>query len=169
MKLNKYIYNFNIKKEISNIYDNIINECIEKRPKIMNKLGNNFNLNSVYTNYIYNLFLNYLNKIFNKITLLDNDFHCWCYFSDKQFNDSRWHNHISTCTVNGVIYLKIPEDNKGIDFKINDEIINIVPKEGDLLIFPDFLDHYPYPSTNEPRIVLNLEVRCLQKSTDLFK
>jgi hypothetical protein len=169
MKINKYIYKYNIKEELSNIYDNIIKECYEKRPIIMNELGNNFNLNSKYTKEIYKIFLIYLNKIFNKITLLDNDFNCWCYFSDNKFNKSRWHNHIPTCSINGVLYLKIPKDNKGIDFKIKNEILNVIPNEFDLLIFPDFLNHYPYPSINEPRIVLNLEIRCLEKSIELFK
>lgn len=169
MKINKYIYKYNIKEELFNIYDDIIKECYEKRPIIMNELGNNFNLNSKYTKEIYKIFLIYLNKIFNKITLSDNDFNCWCYFSDNKFNKSRWHNHIPTCSINGVLYLKIPKDNKGIDFKIKNEILNVIPNEFDLLIFPDFLDHYPYPSTNEPRIVLNLEIRCLEKSIELFK
>ena len=65
-----------------------------------------------------------------------------------------------------MIYLKT--EGKGIFFKHKDESLYVLPKENDMLIFPAFLDHYPVPSKKEPRITLNLELRCKEPINKIF-
>jgi hypothetical protein len=163
------IYQFNLKEELKEIYLDLLKECDDSRP--IKTINDNINylLSSKHVKKLYKIFIDKCKK--NLIfTLKDNDFKCWCYYSDYKFNKTLWHNHINTSTINGVIYLKIPEKNKGIDFKNNNNIINIKPKMFDLLIFPNYLNHYPYPSNNkDTRIVLNLELRCNEESNKIFK
>jgi len=158
-----------IDDQIKNYKDDLINECLVSRildPTIIDG-SNNYFVDSKHTKTLYDVLINVCSKYFN-FTIKDNDFKLWCYYSDDKFNGAKWHNHINTCTINAVLYLKIPKDNKGIDFRHNDKIINCKPKPGDLIIFPNFLDHYAYPSHNEPRISLNLELRCHEDSNDIF-
>ena len=170
MKLFNTVYKINVKKSVEKIVPSLIKECIKDRHTLNKEFGNNYLLNTIHTDYLYNLFLKNSKKFLNKFTLKDNNFKCWCYFSDSSFLNANWHNHINTSTINGVLYIKMPKKQKGIDFKIKNKIYNFVPKEFDLLIFPDYLDHFPYPSTTEePRISVNLELRCLEKSKDIFK
>jgi hypothetical protein len=170
MKLFDEIYKFNLKKELKKINASLINECKRDRFNFNKNIENNFYLNSKHTGFLYSLFLKYSKKVLNEFTLKDTDFKCWGYFSDKTFTNGNWHNHLRTCTINGVIYVKLPKKEKGIDFKINNLINNFIPKKYDMLIFPSYLDHYPHPSTtSEPRISINLELRCNEKPENIFK
>jgi hypothetical protein len=171
MNLSKNIYCFNIKKEIKNIYKDLIYECITFRPKKIDiNYGLNFEINSKYVQYLYNILLKICEKNLEKFTIKDNNFKLWCYYTDDKFNETRWHAHTKTATINSVLYLTVPNNNKGIDFKIKNNIINLRPKKFDLLIFPSYLEHYPHSSTtSEPRISLNLELMCKEKSKDIFK
>ena len=166
-KINLTVYKFNLKKDLIKLKEEIIKECLISEPK--NKINCNYELNTKYKNKLYNLFLNKCRKILNKFTLSDNNFKCWCYLSNKFFKKTMWHNHLNTCTINGVIYLKLCKNEKGIDFKYNKKIINIIPKELDLLIFPNYLNHLPYPSkTKDTRISINLELRCKEPVEKIF-
>jgi hypothetical protein len=163
------IYVININNQIKLFKKQLIKECIKSRIN-HNKFGErNYLVNSKYNKKLYKILIKHCNKCLNKFTIKDTDFKLWCYFSDKNFNEGNWHNHINTSTINAVIYLKIPNDNLGIDFKFNNEVKNYKPKSGDLLIFPDYLDHYPYPSYDKPRISLNLEIKCNENSREIFK
>ena len=44
----------------------------------------------------------------------------------------------------------------------------MLPEDNDMLIFPSFLDHYPETSKKEPRITLNLELRCKESTEKIF-
>jgi hypothetical protein len=170
MKIFNTIYKINIKKEVEKIIPYLIEECIKDRHTLNKNLGNNFLVNTIHTEFLYKIFKKNCKKFLNKFTLKDTNFKTWCYFSDSSYTGVGWHNHIKTCTINGVLYIKLPKNEKGIDFKIKDKVVNFIPKEFDLLIFPDYLDHFPYPSTTEEaRISINLELRCLEKSKDIFK
>lgn len=157
----------NIKKKIKPFYENLINECIRQRPKSIEN-GNNYFLDTKYKNELYNIVLNESKNRLKEFSLKDNEYKCWCYFSDKKYNKTGWHNHINTATINAVIYLKIPKDNKGIDFIINNKVKNFKPKNFDLYIFPNYLEHYPYSSKKESRITLNLEIRCNESAEYIF-
>jgi len=142
----------NIKKEINPFYKNLLKECENQRSAFLENVkldphfeGNNFYLKTEHTRSLYNLMLKECRKLLNKFTLKDDNFKCWCYFSDKYFNYSSWHKHITSSTINGVVYLKINKNNKGIDFNIKKKRVNFKPKQFDLFIFPSYLEHYPYP------------------------
>jgi len=164
--LKKLIYKKSITNELLNIKKDLIKACLKQRIKLNPKLAYNFEVESKHKNYLYNIFYHTSKSYLNNFTLHDVNFKLWCYLSDKNFHKGRWHNHLKTSTINCVIYLKT--QNKGINFKHNHREINIIPKENDLLIFPNFLDHYPEPSKKEPRITLNLEFRCKEDAKDIF-
>jgi hypothetical protein len=170
MKINDEIYKFNLKKQLKNIYSSLIEDCFKYKNRLDPKFGNSYLLETKYNNYLYDIFIKYCNKVLNKFTLKDNDFKCWCYYSDITFTKGNWHNHKKSSTINSVVYLNLPKKEKGIDFKINNKIFNFIPKQFDFIIFPNYLEHYPYPSnTDEPRISLNLELRCFEDSRKIFK
>jgi len=103
------------------------------------------------------------------IDILEEEFNVWCSVSDKNYTLTNWHNHQDTANINGVIYLKLCSDEKGIDFKINDKVVNYIPCENELIIFPSYLWHHPNVSiTDEKRISLNLELLTKQSTKDLF-
>ena len=162
------IYISNINKQIKLFRSELIKECIES---LINRSTSDrsYLVNSKYTKKLYQILIKNCNKYLNKFTIKDKNFKLWCYFSDKDFTKSHWHNHIKSSTINAVIYLKVPNNNLGIDFKVNNEIKNYRPKSGELYIFPDYLDHYPYPSFDQPRISLNLEIKCNEHSRQIFK
>ena len=151
--LNNLIIKHNIGNEIKDIKNTLIEECLSQRDKLAE--SNNFPIHSKHTNYLYNIFYQICKLTLNKFNLTDLNFRLWCYLTDKDFNDSVWHNHKKTTTINGVIYLKTQD--KGIFFKHNNQRMHILPRECDILVFPSFLEHLPEVSKTEPRISLNLE------------
>ncbi len=170
MSLQQLVKRHNISEEIKDIKESLLEECLAQRklftPELM-KSGNNFKFYSKYTNFLYNLFYQISNNNLNKFTLLDLDIGLWCYITDKKFNRTNWHNHLTTTTINCVLYLKT--QNKGIFFRHKNEELYILPNEGDMLIFPSFLEHLPEASKTEPRITLNLELRCVESAEEIFK
>ena len=170
MSLEQLVKRQNVSEEIKDINETLLKECLEQRksftPELM-RSGNNFKVTSKHTNYLYNLFYQISNNNLNKFKLLDLDFGLWCYITDKEFNRTNWHNHFTTTTINCVLYLKT--QNKGIFFRHKNEELYILPKDGDMLIFPSFLEHLPESSTTEPRITLNLELRCVESAEEIFK
>jgi len=156
----------NISKKIKLFKNDLIKECLEQRH--VDERGSNFYLKSKYTEKLYKYFINYSKKYLKPFTIKDYNFKLWCYYSDKTFVQTHWHNHKKTSTINSVLYLQVPKNNRGIDFKLNNKVINYFPKNGDFIIFPSHLDHYPYPSLDEPRISLNLELTCHENSKEIF-
>jgi hypothetical protein len=163
--MNNLIHKFNIEKNIKHFKKNLILECVNQRA--VSTHGNNFQVKSSYLNYLYNIFYTKSKKYLNNFSLKDVDFKLWAYITDHTFNKTNWHNHISSSTINGVLYLETQK--KGINFKYKEKVIHLKPKNGDLLIFPNFLDHCPEVSFDKKRITLNLEMRCNEKSEDIFK
>lgn len=161
------IISTNVEDQISSFKEELIKDC--KNSRKINNTDNNFIVKSNLNKKVYKIFNDVCEKRLNKYTLVDNDNELWCYYTDQEFNLTNWHNHINTTTINGVLYLKMPKIHHGIDFKLENKIINLKPKEGDLLIFPNFLDHYPHPSLHETRISINLELRCKELSQQIFK
>lgn len=164
---NKLIIRENVSKYIKDFEKSLIKECMDQRHTLdTKKTGNSFVVNSKHTNFLYNIFYQICNMNLNKFNLKDINFKMWCYLTDEKFFESNWHDHSRTTTINCVLYLKT--QNKGIYFKHNDDKIYILPNEGDMLIFPSFLWHLPEPSQAEPRITLNLELRCIEKPEKIF-
>lgn len=94
---------------------------------------------------------------------------CWAYVSDKVDFNEVWHNHISTSTINGVYYLNIPNNNTSIDFSLGGKQLTYHPKENELIIFPNYLDHKPNRCYDDGyRIAINMEIICNETSDELF-
>jgi hypothetical protein len=56
------------------------------------------------------------------------------------------------------------QENSGLEF----ESTYVEPDDFDLLIFPGHLNHRPIISNKKTRIVLNLELRCIESNYDIF-
>lgn len=165
--LEKLIYTFNIKDALENIKKPLIQECLNQRINLNEKISYNFELHSKYTNYLYNIFYNISKINLNTFSLKDVNFKMWAYVTDKEYNKSQWHNHNLTASINCVLYLKTQK--KGITFQYQNQKKHLLPKDNDMLIFPSFLDHLPDVSKTKPRIALNLELRCNESVESIFK
>ena len=162
--LKDLIHSSFIDQKIIHFKNELIKECVEQRYQIKGK--GSFLVKSKYQDHLYNIFINEAKKNLNKFTLKSVDLEIWCYISDNEFNDTGWHNHTEKATINCVMYLIT--QNKGIDFKLNNEELHLKPKDNEMLIFPAFLMHYPHPSKTEKRITLNLELLCNETDKEIF-
>ena len=158
------IHCFSIEEDIKNFKEDLIKECIDQRKK--EKRGCNFKVETKYIDTLYKIFIDCAKKILKPFTIKNKNFKVWCYMTDSMYNDTGWHNHKNSATINSVIYLQI--QGEGISFKQDNEQIYLKPDNGDMLIFPASLDHNPKPSTNNKRISLNLELLCNESKKDIF-
>jgi len=162
------ILKFNLKSEVSQIKDELINDVLKYKHHA-NSEDFSFEVMSKHNDYLYNIFIKKCRNHLNNFTLIDNNFVLWCYYSNNDYHKGNvWHNHIKTATINSVLYIETVKD-KGIEFEHNGNHLYIEPEEFDFLIFPDFLNHLPRVSKNKRRISFNMELRCKEKSTDIFK
>ena len=158
------IHCFSIEEDIKNFKENLIKECVDQRKK--EEKGCNFKVQTKYIDNLYKIFIDCAKKILKPFTIKDKNFKVWCYMTDNMYNDTGWHNHKKSATINSVIYLQIQD--KGISFKQDNEQIYFKPDNGDMLIFPSSLNHNPEPSTNDKRISLNLELLCNESEQEIF-
>ena len=158
------IHCFSIEEDIKNFKKNLIKECVDQRKK--EEKGCNFKVQTKYIDNLYKIFIDCAKKILKPFTIKDKNFKVWCYMTDNMYNDTGWHNHKKSATINSVIYLQIQD--KGISFKQDNEQIYFKPDNGDMLIFPSSLNHNPEPSTNDKRISLNLELLCNESEQEIF-
>ena len=179
----RLINKVNVTRQIKPIKDQLINDAIfsqYNRPK-----GSfNYEVNSNYRQYLYDMFIEHSRKLLNNFTLRDTNFKVWCYLTDETYSQGdTWHNHIHTSTINGVLYLNVVK-GYGIEFKTDynntykqdipnreynrDNVTYIEPNNFDLLIFPNFIDHRPLISKDKRRISFNLEIRCNESSKEIF-
>tara|TARA_S200002703_G_C3644374_1_gene197803 strand:+ start:53 stop:562 length:510 start_codon:yes stop_codon:yes gene_type:complete len=167
MNIKNLVLKTNVTKFIKDIKSSLIEDCLSQRNKINSiKDALNYPVESKYTNFLYNIFYLTSKKYLKNFDLSDVNFKLWCYLTDEKYNKGIWHNHSKTSSINCVIYLKT--QGKGIHFKHNNEEIYILPNDNDMLIFPGFLDHLPEQSKKEPRITLNLELRCKEPTEKIF-
>ena len=158
------IHKVNIKSQIIELVDDIKNDALKTR----HEQDFNFEIFTEHKGKLYNIFIEESKKVLNKFTLKDRNFKLWCYYTDQSYHKGDiWHNHIKTCTINGVLYLKTVKDT-GIEFEHNDKITYVEPKDFDLLIFPNYLNHRPITSHTEARISLNMELRCNETVDEIF-
>ena len=93
---------------------------------------------------------------------------CWCYRSNVNDSESVWHNHLDTSTINGVYYYQVEGD--GIFFERNGKELHYIPQQGELLIFPNDLNHKPAKTTSENwRYSINMEIKTEESASSLFK
>jgi hypothetical protein len=164
LKKEPLILIFNLEKKIKHLTPILVESSLKQRYKTDAKRGYSFPLDiDENFSFLYSCFLNEVKNNLKSLRLLEkNTNRCFAYISDKSFYETGWHNHIRTSTINGVLYLKLPENEKGILFNYKNETFKIIPKQYDLLVFPNFLEHCPIPPqrSNEPRISINMEIFC---------
>lgn len=120
----------------------------------------------LYDNF-YNLCLTHFNFTVNEHK---NKSLCWAYVSNRVDFIEVWHNHLNSSTINGVYYLSVPNNNTSIDFSLNEKQLTYCPKENELIIFPNYLDHKPNRCYDEGyRIAINMEIICNETSDELFR
>ena len=168
-KIYSFYYDFP-KKKWKSIYDNLVQIHMSKKSKDKNKKykdeGYNF-LCSVYSKEfeeLYNFFLDKTIEILGNVTLLEeNSTSVWANVSGRNELNEK-HDHLHSSVVNSVYYFSQPNDHDGgIDF-FGYEKIHHQPKQGELLIFPNYLPHLPYSSNSDQyRIALNMEILCKEK------
>ena len=118
-------------------------------------------LYETYKAISYKLFGNFHITPQNKTT-------CWCYRSNINDFRSGWHNHLLTSTINGVYYYQVEGD--GIFFERNGKEFHYIPQQGELLIFPNDLNHNAARTTSQNwRYSVNMEILTEESSSTLFK
>jgi len=153
------VYVDNLEKDIKDIKEQLIEECIKSTKKRI-KGNYNYEVYSKYHDKLYYLFINSCKKFFKDIKPHDAPRKLWSYYTNKHFPGfSVWHNHQQSCDICGVLYLKTVK-GCGIELRHKNDIIYFEPKNYDLLIFPGFLDHRPLISYIDTRISLQLELTC---------
>ena len=114
-----------------------------------------------YKSLCYELFGNFHITPQNKTT-------CWCYRSNINDFRSGWHNHLTTSTINGVYYYQVEGD--GIFFERNGKEFQYIPQQGELIIFPNDLNHNAARTTSQNwRYSINMEILTEESSSTLFK
>ena len=114
-----------------------------------------------YKEFSYNFFGNYH-------IAPQNQSRCLCYRSNKDWAESNWHNHLYSSTINGVYYHQV--DGDGIFFERNGKSFHHVPQQGELLIFPNNLNHRPDMTTSQSlRYSINMEITTEESASTLFK
>jgi hypothetical protein len=158
------IYKVNLKDKIFDISNELISDCVFYKKNY--DFVYSFEIQTKYKSYLYKTFYEECSKFLRKFTLSDeNNFIIWCYLTNEEYRggDGVWHNHSTTATINGVLYLKTNEGDK-IEFPN----FCVEPKDYDLLIFPGYLDHRPILSSTNTRISLNMELKCKEHEHKIF-
>ena len=163
------LYLENVSDSLFFIKKDIKKDIEDSKPDTLKSTDLNFQVNSKYKDYLYNIFISRCKKLLNNFSLSNNKLYLWSYYTDKNSNNTIYHNHERTSTINGVIYIKTV-NNCGINFiDENDKVCYYEPNDFDLLIFPNYLKHKPVASKLETRISLNLELECLENVNSIFK
>ena len=84
---NKLIYKYSIKNDIKDIKSFLIEDCLNQRHKLNKSKGLNYPVDSIYTNFLYNIFYQTSKKYLNNFSLLDVDFKLWCCLTDEKYNE----------------------------------------------------------------------------------
>ena len=105
--------------------------------------------------------------LFGPLKILPNsNRNIWAYVSNCDHYFAVMHDHIATSLVNTVYYLNTPQSQNiydgGISFELpNNELFYFQPKQGDLIIMPNWLKHRPHePLSQIFRISINMEIQC---------
>ena len=135
-------------------------------------MGANFPLDkdeTLFFSHLYENFKDLCYKLFGNFHISPrNKTTCWCYRSDIKLSICEWHHHLYTSTINGVYYYQVEGD--GIHFKHEGKEFHYVPQQGELLIFPNYLNHKPDVATSETtRYSLNMELTTQESASTLFK
>jgi len=180
-KLNKNfpIYLF---ENFEQVEDNLKNALVavvleNKFRNHFGKRGGSFLIDEDYRNFfknLYNKFFEFSKTFFGDFTTSNNSEMCWSYASNQfDHGPGLLHNHINTSTINSVYYLNVPQSTTisegSISFVLDDQQFSYRPKNGDLLIFPNYLDHkINFLNDEEYRVSINMEIKCEETAEELF-
>ena len=156
-----------LSKEQRDIY---INFVLASYPSLKDYKSQNFKIPPhTFGDFLYENFEKEVASFCTPTYRQNNVKDCWAYVTSFGKPISYWHHHLRSSTINGVYYLKVNEKDKGIQFRYKDNILHLQPAVNDLLIFPSWLEHYPFPSEDENiRISINMEMLCEQSANELF-
>lgn len=84
---------------------------------------------------------------------------CWAYVQNRDRHAPVWHDHLASCTINGVYYLRVPDPTGELWLRRLERVYRVRPEEGWLYLFPRWLEHKPAPQQAlEHRVSLNIEL-----------
>jgi len=133
-------------------------------------VGYNFPIkdNAEFFDKLYDKFLSECAKIYGQYTIHPNNKRtCYCYRSNVNDNVYKRHNHVNTSVINGVYYYQVSKGDSVSFFLGNEEYV-IYPENGELLLFPNFLDHSPNPTESKRnRYSINMELVTYQNYEQL--
>jgi len=110
------------------------------------------------TKNIHSFVVNFLCKEYNLVD--DYVFHSWVLFADNKDDRSYYHDHLD---INGIsnqwsmcYYIQMPDNLSGDQGKLmfkskTEKELGILPKEGDVIIFPGNLLHTPLEASNSTK------------------
>jgi hypothetical protein len=139
--------------------------------------GGSFLIDEDYRSFFKSLYIKFFEfskTLFGDFTISNNNDACWSYTSNKfDYGTGVLHNHLNTSTINSVYYLNVPITASigqgSISFLLNGNKFTYKPENGDLLIFPDYLDHQiNFLDDEEYRVSINMEIKCKESSEELF-
>ena len=156
----------------------LINNSIEKNyfkspvSKGNTEMSYNFPLLEDNTLFFYNLYEKYKLLCYELFGIFhitpQNKTTCWCYRSNINYFNQGWHNHLYTSTINGVYYYQVEGD--GINFEREGKEFSYIPQQGELIIFPNYLNHTPQRVTSQNlRYSINMEIKTEESASTLFK
>lgn len=153
----------------------ILEDIISKKIKTNNNEDgqHNYHVEKDYNNFLKKLYYKTVltaRKNLNQFTDLEWNKKSFTYCTNIHDNNLVWHNHLLTSTINSVFYLKVPKSSGGqLEIKYEDKHIGFFPKENDLLIFPNFLNHAARkPESADYRVSINQEIKCVESSNYIF-
>ena len=133
-----------------------------------------------YDNFLkslYNDFLIASKQMFGDFEKINPVNRIWSYCSNKYDHvpiPGQIHNHLETSTINSVFYLEVPdsvnEERGSLSLFLNDKEIIFTPKNGDMIIFPNYLNHRinNYDTDENWRVSINMEIKCKESAEELF-
>jgi len=149
-------------------YDDLHNQCLNY---VGPWLSSNFEIQDpkgVWAK-VYDQFIDKTQEILGPLNIHHNvnKRSCWLYSMNRKFYKGGIHHHINSSIVNAVYYFSIPDitdyRDSAIAFydKNDEEFWHYKPREGDLVIFPNYLKHQPLPTKSEKfRFSINMEIIC---------
>lgn len=133
--------------------------------------GYNFPIkdDSEFFDKLYDRFLAKAAKVFGQFTINpENKKQCYCYRSNINDQVCERHNHINTSVINAVYYHQVSKGDS-ISFFLGDYEHKYYPENGELIMFPNFLDHKPNPTKSKRnRYSINMELNTYETIENLL-
>ena len=175
--MNNLFYNAEFSKILETTYtvdvatrSRMINTVLSQKDTANYHGGYTFHVQDQFGDFerLYDFFFNTVINLFGNVKL--SPIHkawCWANVYNKDSFKTNAHNHIHTSSINGIYYLKMPNDissdEGGLNLYLSDsKVIQFQPDEGDLLIMPNYAVHEPlFHSSTDYRIAINMEM-CIE-------